>query len=209
MKSFIFLPELIQGFISGQKTQTRRLVKDANVSDSEFNKKEVIQYLINSHSEYKVGEVVYIREGFRFPEDFDHKKPSEIKASPIEFRLGGTINCVGDHIANPGKWRSPLHHPAKFARHFAKITDVRVERLSNISESDAKKEGIPAIDGSGDTFYKNYLNEEGVSSMFHFARNSFKSLWISIYGSGSFDKKVWVFVYSFVKCDKNGNMIYF
>ena len=162
--------------MSGQKTQTRRIIKGCDVDAKEFEKPEVIQYLIKAHAEYKVGEVAYIREGFRFPKDFDIKKPSEVEASPVEYRIGGSLNCIGDHIKNPGKWRSPLHLPSKFARHFVIVTEVRVERLRAITNADAFSEGVELIKENGCPRFKMYGHTNSTtispkasfSTMFHF-----------------------------------------
>ncbi|TLX73719.1 hypothetical protein E9993_14775 [Labilibacter sediminis] len=198
----MFIPELTKAVISGQKTQTRRMIKGCEVDAREFEKPEVIQYLIDTQADYKVGEVAYIREGFRFPKDFDSKKPSEVEASPVEYRVGGAINCIGDHIKDPGKWRSPHHLPSKFARHFVTVTDVRVERIKNISNKDSLSEGVKVLSQGGMEVYKNYFNES--NQPFMFPHNSFKSLWISIYGRESFHGNPWVFVYTFKQCDKTG-----
>ena len=83
------------------------------------------------------------------------------------------------------------------------ITDVRVERLQDISESDAKNEGIESFrpvpgDGPAETMYKMYLpppphyQQWSVSPV-----HSFKSLWRKINGTESWDQNPWVWVINF------------
>lgn len=74
------------------------------------------------------------------------------------------------------------------------ITDVRVERLQDISEDDARAEGVAceserAWDGCGEDPYAS-----AVSRGYHAA---FKHLWESIHGPGSWARNDWVWAYTF------------
>ena len=80
------------------------------------------------------------------------------------------------------------------------ITGVRVERLLDISESDVKSEGALSLEYAGLTTYQDYsLNDDEaeVSSMLESPTASFKSLWESINGPGSWDLNPWVWVVEF------------
>ncbi len=84
-----------------------------------------------------------------------------------------------------------IHMPKWAARTWLEITGMKVERLQDISEEDAKAEGAPA--------YEDGLDEpppaDGDYSWSY--RASFRKLWISIYGQESWDSNPWVFAYKF------------
>ena len=80
---------------------------------------------------------------------------------------------------------------------FLRITDLRIERLQDISEEDAiaegietEKEDVPVIP------YKDYL---GKYNYYSNPINSFKSLWKSIYGEQSWEDNPYVWVICFEK----------
>jgi len=68
------------------------------------------------------------------------------------------------------KWRPSIHMPRAASRITLEVTDVRVERLGDVSESDARAEGV-------------------VQSV-----AEFKELWASINGPSSWDANPWVWV---------------
>lgn len=96
-----------------------------------------------------------------------------------------------------------------------KITDIYIEKLQDISEEDAKAEGVELSPVSG---YKNYLwhglfgqcdgNAKSDSwnyqySNYDSAKSSFSSLWESIYGKGSWEANPWVWVIKFKVIKQN------
>jgi hypothetical protein len=93
-------------------------------------------------------------------------------------------------------WRPSIHMPRWASRINLEITGVRVERLQYISEADAKAEGIePTMPNPGHWNWKDYL-AEGCQTH---AVLSYKTLWESINGPGSWDKNPWVWVVEFKK----------
>ena len=85
------------------------------------------------------------------------------------------------------RWRPSIHMPRWASRITLEITGVRVERLQDISEADAKAEGV-TIDGIGNP---------GGPMRVH--QRAFKSLWQSINGPGSWDANPWVWCIEFRK----------
>jgi len=67
------------------------------------------------------------------------------------------------------KWRPSIHMPRAASRITLEVTDVRVERLGDVSESDARAEGVQSV-------------------------AEFKELWASINGPSSWDANPWVWV---------------
>ena len=90
-----------------------------------------------------------------------------------------------------GKWRPSLLMPRWACRLVLPLVSVRVERVQDITEEDAKAEGVERISaGPGWECWMGY----GPSSSCKTARDSFRSLWISIYGQDSWDANPWVWV---------------
>ncbi|EEK9983752.1 hypothetical protein G3046_004806, partial [Salmonella enterica subsp. enterica serovar Montevideo] len=74
-----------------------------------------------------------------------------------------------------------IHMPRWASRILLEITNVRVERLNDISECDARAEGAPTESTLiGDKHYP-----------------GFRSLWKSIYGEDSWNANPWVWVIEF------------
>lgn len=82
-----------------------------------------------------------------------------------------------------GAWRPSIHMPRWASRITLEITDVRVERLRDLSEDDAKSEGIKPPSG-------------GVLPGWEY-RINFRDLWMSIYGADNWESNPWVWVIEF------------
>lgn len=97
-------------------------------------------------------------------------------------------------------WKPSIHMPRWASRIILEITDVRVERLNDISEEDAKKEGIKSryintdIKCCSTKIYPAFPDKDGG---FHTAKEAFEALWESIYGEGSWNVNPWVWCISF------------
>ena len=91
---------------------------------------------------------------------------------------------VDDDYARLVKWRSPIHMPRDRSRITLEITNVRVERLQNISEADAMAEGASPVlvppDGGDQPHVVGY-----------------RDLWESIHGSDSWATNPFVWVVAF------------
>ncbi|ROU13713.1 hypothetical protein EB837_12365 [Kluyvera ascorbata] len=95
-----------------------------------------------------------------------------------------------DNMEFEGAWRPSIHMPRWASRILLEITDVRVERLNDISDEDAKAEGIAKSHKYPDT----YLTPKGD---FADADIAFQRLWESIYGEESWAANPWVWVIEF------------
>lgn len=91
--------------------------------------------------------------------------------------------------------RSSLFMPFAASRIKLEITGVRVERLNEISNNDAKAEGINYVIDKV-TGYCGYDYLSGGYNLMTTPWHGFSSLWQSINGKGTFDKR-WVWVIEF------------
>ena len=92
-----------------------------------------------------------------------------------------------------GAWKSPITMPRWASRILLEITDIRVERLQDISETDAKKEGMPPSHPSIDKISM----QHGFNS---FSQSCFAQSWDSLYDENSpkrWANNPWVWVIEF------------
>ena len=110
-------------------------------------------------------------------------------------------DCGHDDGECHAVWKPSIHMPRWASRIDLEVVKMRAERLQDISEADAIAEGIEAAEGKADGgFWMNYLtgkwefpaeqNQKG-------AIDSYKSLWESINGHGSWSANPWVWVVEF------------
>lgn len=118
----LFNTEMVRAILDGRKTVTRRLVKPQTTDRITCGQKKVA-------APYQPGDILYVRETW-----------SEL-SSGYEYKADGE-NI--DHLGNVIKWHPSIHMPKEAARIFLKVKDVRVERLQDITEEQAEKEGFQA-----------------------------------------------------------------
>ena len=196
IKPILFNTEMVRAILDGRKACTRRLVKPQPdekhtyplgfVTDS-TEKKEVgcfgfgideyggsIQY---AKPPYQPGDILYVREtwkkapnGYYYYEDWQR-----------------------NDIADVTKWHPSIHMPKEAARIWLKVTDVRVERLQEITSEQICREGV-------EVEYPHALNGEE-------KRYAFSTLWNSTIKKAdldrySWDANPWVWVIEFERCEK-------
>lgn len=202
MKKIMFNDKflLTQAVLGGTKTMTRRIAKfepSARLYDEVYNieggmndKGQWIFTLFNKYGEiigdiiprYKVGEVVAIAQCY-----LDIKKPQ--------------FDKFGHDVAgNTNK----MFVRADLMPHHIKITDVRVERLQDITEDECIKEGImdiiPADDECMCEGY-GYCTSDGGYFLFGTPRDAYASLINKICGKGTLERNPWVEAYTFEEVD--------
>jgi hypothetical protein len=107
----------------------------------------------------------------------------------LRFGQNGLRFCVwsSDLVSGvEGSWRSSIHMPRWAARLTLAITDVRVERLQDISEADAKAEGVEQ-ERIGTARNPSWLT----------FKSSFAQLWDHINGNGTWGENPWVWAVTF------------
>ncbi|MEH7827630.1 hypothetical protein [Gemmobacter denitrificans] len=90
-------------------------------------------------------------------------------------------------------WRPSIHMPRWASRITLTVTDVRVQRLQQISEADAVAEGVSPISEPNDLKWEHY-SPHGVA---------FAALWNSLHGHGAWEANPWVVVPTFTVAHGN------
>lgn len=143
------------------------------------------------------GDLLYVRETW-FPAAINadsvlvgyHEKDPDI-----------TIEITTDMVEyywkqlHKGRMIPSIHMPKEAARIWLQVTDVRVERLQDISEDDAQAEGVEAHQTELGPSYYDY--ESGYCNGLFDAKDSFRTLWKSINGVDSWESNPWVWAINF------------
>ena len=191
----IFNTEMVRAILSGQKTQTRRLLKwqpcgRGFTYNTLRHPKTFMACHADVHSPLCAGDRIYVRETWcRLP------KFNERTETPIEgteqyyYRADGEnptpYTCFTDKDGELDldkekvfpTWKPSIHMPKEAARIWLAIKKVRCERVNNISYKDAIAEGCSSI-------------------------NNFLDLWYSIYGIDTKKDNFYVWVYEFERIEK-------
>ena len=193
MKPIIFSTPMVQAILDGRKTQTRGVVKINGQPISspeerlELTEDGLIYHSVNSMSgyyklSYQLGDILWVRETWATVSS----GIIEYKATYIEPYTGSTEI---DHIGKKITWRPSIHMPREAARIFLQVKNVRVERLQDITEEDAKAEGC----------HERLLNDGWKNIGKLTARDDFIMLWEYLnakHGYG-WDTNPWVWVIEF------------
>jgi len=140
---------------------------------------------------YVPGDCLWVREAFaRVGDADDDAHACWDMRRPYYFRADSLV-------PEQGKWRSPIHMPREASRLTLTITGVRVERLNDISESDAEAEGIepqPYHPGR-------WTFGDGIS--YPSAGGAYATLWDHLHGPGAWDANPWVAALTFTVGQRN------
>ncbi|MEG0471358.1 MAG: hypothetical protein RR588_03395 [Solibacillus sp.] len=171
-KPILFNTGMVKAILDGKKSCTRRVVKLKDIQDvlnssvriesPNISDNQCIRCLCTAP--YDAGDILYVRETF-FKEDCTPSCEGQSDANECQFmRIGNYCYGYKEQYAGVAanlKWRPSIHMPKDAARIFLKVTDVRVERLQNITEEQAQKEGAPFMStpwvaGKGDSYIQGF-----------------------------------------------------
>jgi hypothetical protein len=203
-RPIIFSAPMIRALLDGRKTQTRRIIKPSpefcgggrsrdpqNWNDPDAwgweNYDEGCWDLLSEgytgRPFYAPGDRLWVKEAWRFDVEWDDCPPREFDgADAIHYDADGSqdTSLWGDPF-RPGRLRSPIHMPRWASRLTLLVTDVRVQRVQEISRGDAMEEGCP---------FANMADGPN-------PRDWYRDLWNSIHGTDAWDRNPWVAAISF------------
>ena len=221
IKPILFNTEMVRANLEGRKSCTRRIVKgfipnDAKWGYTAFTPKGYISCrgtFADGYGEkfFKLPceprDILYVRETWQCWRAHRYEATADIRFRAggddvrLQFANGNTDSInrldydsfVHKWFSHNGEWKPSLFMPKEAARIFLKVTDVRVERLQEIT-----------VDG---------IRNEGLSSMavhagdMEIALKEWEKLWNSTIKKSDLDRygweaNPWVFVYEFERCEK-------
>lgn len=193
-RPILFSAPMIRALLAGTKTQTRRAVRP----------QPECGFIVGSPGSPAcpyglTGDLLYVKESWRTAKSLDDLDGTNIADkclnagyrkpwTPMQFEADG-YRCSnwrgfgsGDEIATPGRYRHARFMPRWASRLTLRITDVRVQRLQEISNDDSIAEGI----------------EDQRAPRMQYCK-----LWESINGAGSWAANPWVWAISFEVIQRN------
>lgn len=198
VKPILFNTDMVRAILDGRKTVTRRLIKhnvDAvlnspyHMEHPEIEDKQIISKLCRPP--YQTGDILYVRETW-----------CALPVNEAGHMRGHSVYYYkADRDLRPegwrGNWHPSIHMPKEAARIWLKVTDVRVERLKDITGFSVQKEGIEVEPNECAGKF------DFISELFFL----FQRLWDSTVKKSDLDRYGWdanpyVFVIEFVKIDK-------
>ena len=193
MKPILFSTEMVQAILSGRKTMTRRVLPQKSTAMEWINAGFTTEYILSKGNEairkYNVGDVLWVRETTCYVM-LDHAHDLlEGAKDRIQFVYKASVHSDWIEYAKEKygyKWKPSIFMPKEAARIFLRVTDIRIEKLQDISEEDAIAEGCPygKADGSIDYAVGN---------------KHFPTLWANINGEQSWNENPLVWVICFEK----------
>ena len=219
MKKIMFNDKygLTQAVLEGRKTMTRRVCKydrpnetydivfpvfEPNDYDNDGNIVSPLNYAFGWKNDkgdftgwnipkYKVGEVVAIAQSYE-----------SLGMNPeIALNDKDGIGFYTKTKFAPG-WKNKMFVRADLIPHHIRITDIKVERLQNISDEDCLKEGIyKGQCGSADTHFMDAYYYKGDIQPYCTPREAFAALIDKVSGKGTWESNPYVFAYEFELID--------
>jgi hypothetical protein len=146
-----------------------------------------------------IGDRLWVRETF-----FDHGSPNESTSERVDERIEYRADEWNRVTPTEGGWRPSIHMPRWASRITLEITDVRVQRLCEISEDDAIAEGVEPLHQGYypygiKTCFTTVENGREVPAQYcPTARHSFERLWRSLNAKRSpWERNDWVWALTF------------
>ena len=201
-RPILFSGEMVRAILDGRKTQTRRVMKVQPWPESTVDVGPYHPHIVDQHGESHPGPATFgavwdhqnvvnggnahLRCPYGAPGDLLWVRetwaqyPIELNPQPCDAWYKATSNGP----PTPFKWRPSIHMPRWASRITLEVKSVRVERLQDISEDDARAEGWPGP-----------VTETGFSIASPLAW--FANVWTSINAPGAWEANPWVWVIEF------------
>lgn len=175
----LFSTEMVQAILDGRKTQTRRVVKPQHLRGNLGPDGSMSDEIIRLCPYGKPGDILWVRETWArdvYTRDYVYKASADVFYSGIP------------------AWKPSIHMPKDACRLILRITNVRVERLHEISDTDVMNEGAQ------DSWFT--LSELTGKTNLGWMRPGFERLWSKINGAESWNANPWVWVVEFERVSR-------
>lgn len=211
MKKIMFNDKygLTAAVLNGDKTMTRRIIPltdaDRDYLDNAFDWDLRESVIIERYAQYKVGEIVAVAQSYETMANSGYLGMMTVPADNavgFEFKLE---YCGGG-------WKNKMFVRADLMPHHIEMTSLKIERLQDISNEDAMREGVfkydtPPLFHEFDPYspwpphVKPYKHDHDNMKYFCEARFAFAHLIDRVSRIGMWNINPWVLAYSFVKID--------
>jgi hypothetical protein len=210
----IFSAPMICALREGRKTMTRRVIKPQPpdyIQGAELWLNGKWMWCggygeIHEESTFRCrygapGDLLYVKEGFspyadQMTRDYCRYADSALEIQPracvyrADHPDNMNLDCGGD-----GKWHSPIHMPRRYSRLTLELTDVRAQRVQEISEADCIAEGIIRLPASGR--FARAHGGQYFGNVWFTAQKAFREGWDSLHGPAAWDANKFVWALTF------------
>ncbi|MBD5504103.1 MAG: hypothetical protein HDR09_20140 [Lachnospiraceae bacterium] len=228
----LFNTEMVQAILDGRKKATRRIVKSPYFVDDSGavplamrtapkggKLERQIGAMPYPDEPYKIDDILYVRETWSFipciectANDCCDKIPSFFEDKDTESECCYIYRAGFPEYADPKRitWRPSIHMPKEAARIWLKVTDVRVERLQEVTKEKIKNEGI-YDDGTYPTDKKIKIRPDIAHLCGEWTDKAYKERFAMIWDSTIKKPDIsrygwlanpWVWVIEFERCEK-------
>lgn len=201
-RPILFNAPMVRAILAGTKPQTRRIAPisrldtrplgdgmiawsahfakplkgiNATHSGGRFTKEQTLSIIASSHGPYgKPGDRLWVRETWAY--GIHAMASARDEDGPFVY---AATDSTQHRLCE--KWTPSIHMPRWASRITLEITAVRVEKLQDITDSDALAEGVDRTN----------------TSIGGYAKERYKRLWNAINGDNAWDKNPWVWVVEF------------
>lgn len=209
-RPILFSGPMVRAILDGTKTQTRRIAKFVQPNGSDWHirngyggmsvaDEHAVREYGPDYAPYAIGDRLWVRESWFVDhvdcQDGPYQAPEGM--SQQELIENGFLHFAATDDPNSWeaerpRWKPSIHMPRWASRLTLTVTDVRVERLQDISEADAKAEGCRAIGSEDcpDPDFRSFVWD-------------FNNLWNHINGPEAWDANPWVVAVSFSAEQRN------
>ena len=224
-KPILFNTEMVQAILENKKTVTRRIVKNAEIEiknnyvtiqgldrygehiDNDScgfpytNNEEITRYMNGNYAPYEIGDILYVRETWKI-----QSMSNSDKRIKFMYRANGNKDLETRYVADDrykellkyeskNGWQPSLFMPKEAARIFLGVTDVRAERLLDMSIEDMIREGVKVSDI---TTNRGIIKYRVVNRFQELWDSTIKKKELDMYGM---DANPWVWVIEFEKVE--------
>lgn len=206
----LFSTSMVQAILEGRKSQTRRIVKPQPVQQvmggGPFEAMKSLgisddplgwtwkgtrwmpwpESILNMSPYGKTGDRLWVRETWAYVDFAGEDNGYVYRATDPDWET-----------TEEWRWRPSIHMPKAAARIWLEVTEVRVERLQEISEEDAIAEGVETMSIDRVKCYRDYGGDDGEDTWIGSPTISFETLWQSINGAESWEQNPFVWVIKF------------
>ncbi len=216
----LFNIDMVRAILDGRKTVTRRICKDGNactVPDMSFYDADKRTYVVHNYAdrEHKEklsiaertcpicpGDILYVRETWQHLYELDGNEQIVEGTGKYYYAASDTlpfdayVDSMGVSHENV-PWRPSIHMPKEAARIFLRVTDVRVDRLQDMTLDDFLAEGAcPNPEAFNDP-----------ENAYGQAKSIYTEIWNSIIKKSDqdlygWDANPWVWGIEFERCEK-------
>lgn len=194
-KPILFSTGMVQAIFEGRKTHTRRVVKGEGTIEKVkdnlcVNRTGKGNSKFVKMPKYQTGDILWVRETWK-------ESPKQATWQKYSYKAN-----YHPALAELGKWKPSIFMPKEACRLFLEVTNVRCEKLNDISEEDAGKEGIYVLDIDPMNPLAFNYTYNGSKKAFFSTKDGFEHLWKSINGENSWTANPFVWVYEFKVIEK-------